>query len=379
MSGSGKGLEVVGLSSYDSPVSTTRTSSVNWAAFAAVWTGVAVFDATQTVAVMHAEGMHHAWARLFFCVVLSWMPWALATPVILSLGRRYPLNFKASWKWLVHLGACIGISFLSSLWITFIFWLMNPYLEPSRPFATILGKQFFNGLLVALILYGTVLIVGQMLESRARLAAQQIETARLNEQLSREQLNALRRQIEPHFLFNTLNGIAGLIRENRGDAAISMLAGLSDFLRHLLKDSNQQVPLAEELEFLQRYLDIEKMRFGDRLRFTVDVPADLLSAQVPSLILQPMVENSIKHGISQRVAGGEIRVSAARLNGSLNFSVYNDGPPLPADWELTTPGIGIANVRTRLESLYGSRFSFRIENQAPGGVQVTLSVPFEPR
>ncbi len=354
-----------------------HSHSGNWRAIAAIWTGIAFFDATQTVFVMHSEGMHHAWAILFLTTVLSWMPWALVTPVVLSLARDYP-PVRALHPWIVHISACVTLCFLYALWNTIFQWLLNPYLDPPIPFAVLLRGKFFSGLLASFILYATVVIVGQMLESRARLAAQQTETARLNEQLSREQLNALRRQIEPHFLFNTLNGIAGLIREHRNDDAVSMLAGLSDFLRHLLNDSNQQVSLAAELEFLNKYLNIEKMRFGDRLKLSIEVPSDLLSARVPSLVLQPMLENSIKHGIAKRAAGGEIRLSATGLNGTLNVCVYNDGPGLPPGWEATKEGIGIANVRSRLQGLYGQRFAFRIENQPPEGVQATLSVPFEP-
>ena len=124
-----------------------------------------------------------------------------------------------------------------------------------------------------MILYGVILMVSYLLDSRERLALQQTETARLNEQLSKAQLNALRKQIEPHFLFNTLNAIAGLVREKRNDAAVDMIAGLSDFLATLLEDSDrQQVPLAEELEFAQKYLDIQKVRFAERLQVSVDVP-----------------------------------------------------------------------------------------------------------
>lgn len=356
----------------------TRPYSLRWPAILSVWTGIALFDATQTVAVMHSEGMHHAWVRLFFTTVLSWAPWAAATPVALFLGRRYPpFTLRPFRTWAVHIGACISICFFYAVWNSaFQYWL-NPYLEPPVAFSRLLVGKFVNGLLASFILYGTILIIGQVLDSRARLAAQQTETARLNEQLSREQLNALRRQIEPHFLFNSLNGIAGLIRENRNDDAVGMLAALSDFLRHSLQDSGQQVTLAEEMEFLHKYLDIEKMRLGNRLRLAIDVPADLLSARVPSLILQPMVENSIKHGISKRAAGGQIRLSAARLNGTLNVCVYNDGPALQPGWEATSAGIGIANVRARLEGLYGHRFAFRIENQSPEGVQASLSVPYE--
>ena len=136
------------------------------------------------------------------------------------------------------------------------------------------------------------------------------ETARLNEELSKAQLAALRGQMEPHFMFNTLNSIAALVRDQRNDAAVSMIVGLSEFLRRASEDSHRsQVTLAEEVEYLQRYVDIQKVRFGERLRVSVDIQAELLDAQVPNLLLQPLVENAIKHGVAKRVTGGTIRVS----------------------------------------------------------------------
>ena len=210
----------------------------------------------------------------------------------------------------------------------------------------------------------------------ARFAMQEAETARLNEQLSKAQLNALRRQIEPHFLFNTLNGIAGLVRAGNSEAAVRMIAGLSDFLRRVVNDSDRQrVPLAEELEFTQKYLDIQQARFAERLKFSVDVPAELLPAQVPSLILQPLVENAVKHGIAQRLQGGAIHIAAARSNGTLTLRVFNDGPGLASGWERNANGIGISNVRTRLESLYGSAFELGLRN-LHGGVEASVSIPY---
>jgi len=178
-------------------------------------------------------------------------------------------------------------------------------------------------------------------------------------------------------LFNTLNAVSGLVREGRNDDAVSMIAGLSDFLRRVLDDSTrQQVPLGEEMEFAQKYLDIQKVRFAERLQLSVDVPRELYPAQVPSLILQPMVENAIKHGIAKRAQGGSIRIAASRCNGMLVLSVCNDGPSLPADWEMTRSGIGISNVRTRLQSLYGDAFELSLRNQEAGGVAVSVSLPF---
>jgi two-component system LytT family sensor kinase len=356
------------------------SESPRWLWIAAIWSGVGLFDATQTVFVMRAEGMHHLWVRLYWTLLFSWLPWALATPLVLRLGRKYP---PAQWRrlstWVAHLAACAGIGLVYAGWTSIWEELLNPWaLSPSpEPFAYLWLHKFDSGLLAHLILYSIILLVGAMLDSRERLAFQQTETARLNEQLSKAQLSALRRQIEPHFLFNTLNAIAGLVREKRNDAAVTMIAGLSDFLRRVVEDSGrQQVPLAEELEFAQQYLDIQKVRFAERLQVSVDVPRELFPAQVPSLILQPMVENAVKHGIAKRVQGGAIRIAASRSNGSLTLRVYNDGPGLPARWEETQSGVGMSNVRTRLQNLYGDKFEMSMRNQGPGGVEVSVTVPF---
>jgi two-component system, LytTR family, sensor kinase len=354
--------------------------SRRWLWIASIWLGFGLFDATQTVFVMRAEGMQHAWASLFVTTVLSWLPWALATPLVLRLGRRFPpVKLRPFLTWLAHAAACATIGLILAAWTTWLVVLLNPYANPSppMPFAHLWFEKFYNGILSSLVLYAAILTVSFVLESRDRLAFQETETARLNEQLAKAQLNALRRQIEPHFLFNTLNAVAGLVREGRNDAAVSMIAGLSDFLRRVLEDSTrQQVPLGEEIEFAQKYLDIQKVRFAERLQLSVDVPGELYRAQVPSLILQPMVENAVKHGIAKRARGGAIRISASRRNGMLTLSVCNDGPSLPAEWEMTRSGIGLSNVRTRLQGLYGDAFELNMRNQDAGGVEVSVSLPF---
>jgi two-component system, LytTR family, sensor kinase len=354
-----------------------HSSPPRWLWIAAIWSGIGLFDATQTVFAMRAEGMHHAWVQLFVAVLLWWLPWALATTLVLRLGRQYRQKQVSTLG--LHLAVCAAIGVVSAGWSDALEELLNPWAKVPgpEPFASLWVQKFYNGLLLYLFIYGAILLVSHVLDSRERLALQRTETARLNEQLSKAQLNALRRQIEPHFLFNTLNAIAGLVREKRNDAAVSMIAGLSDFLRRVVNDSDrQQVALEEELEFAQKYLDIQKVRFAERLQFSVDVPGDLLPAQVPSLILQPMVENAVKHGIAKRVQGGAIRIAASRSNGRLTLRVYNDGPSLPAGWEKNHSGIGILNVRTRLQSLYGDGFELSMRNQEPEGVEVSLSVPF---
>ena len=367
----------------DQPISDRQRNG--WVWIAAILLCAGLFDATQTVVVMRSEGMHHAWTQLFITIFLSWLPWALATPLVLRLRRPYPpLQWQALSAWLAHAGAWASIGLAHSAWVAGMEQLLNPWASssPPGPFVQLWLDKFYNQLLSSLMLYGCILLLGYMLDSQKRFSRQQTETARLNEQLSQAQLSALRRQIEPHFLFNTLNGIAGLVREGKNDAAVSMIAALSDFLRRVIDDSNrQEVPLEEEMEFLQSYLDIQKMRFAERLQLSLSVPKELFPARVPSLILQPMVENAIEHGISKRAQGGAIRITAARNDGMLNLYSQNNGPPLPQGWEKTSSGIGLSNVRSRLQSLYGDNFELIMcnrdpQHEDPGGVEVSLSVPF---
>jgi two-component system, LytTR family, sensor kinase len=359
----------------------TRSQSQQWFWVAAIWFAVGLFDATQNVFVMRAEGMHHNWARLYLALSVAWLPWALATPLVLRLAHRYPpVQLRPLSTWLRHLAACTTIGFVFSAWTAALEKLLNPWAKVTgpEPFLHIVSQTFYNGILLGWLLYSAILLVSYMLDSRERLALQRSEAARLNEQLMKAQLSALRRQIEPHFLFNTLNSIAGLVREKRNDAAVTMIVGLSDFMRRVLEDSTrQQVPLAEELDFTQKYLEIQKVRFVERLQCTVTVPSELLLAQVPTLILQPMVENAIKHGIAKRAQGGAVRILASRSNGMLTLSVYNDGPSLPANGEKTHSGIGLSNMRTRLQSLYGDAFKLNMQNQGSTGVEVSVSVPFK--
>jgi two-component system, LytTR family, sensor kinase len=355
------------------------TRSSRWLWIALIWLSVGMFDASDTVFSMRAEGHHHAWLNLFVTLVLSWLPWALATPLILNLGRRYPLELKSVFAWLPHLGACAAMGFVFAGWTAGLEELLNPWLQYPGPgeFVPLVLAKFLNHFVSFLILYASIVAIGYVLDSRQRLARQEAETARLNEMLTRTQLEALRRQIEPHFLFNTLNGIAALVREGRNDAAIDMIAALSDFLRRVVEGSDRhEVALQEEIEFLEKYLNIQKVRFAERLRWSFEISEDLLAAQVPSLLLQPIVENSIKHGIEKRAHGGRIRIAGFRSNGTLMLSVYNDGPKLTPDDGASPAGTGIYNLETRLRSLYGNAFSLNIRNQGSAGVEVSVSLPF---
>lgn len=344
-----------------------------------LWLGVGLFDATQTVVLMHSQGMHHAWLRLFVTLLFSWLPWALASPLIIYLGRRFPpLHLRPISAWLIHLGTAAAINAIYAAWRASMEVAMNPWANSDGPgsFTSILSLTFYNGLLATVVLYSSVLAISGILDSRERLMRQEAEAARLSEQLSKAQLDAVRHQIEPHFLFNALNAVSGLVREGRNDNAVGMIAALSDLLRQVLQESRrQEVPLRDELELLDKYLAIQKVRFSDRLQIEACVPDELLASQVPSLVLQPLVENALKHGIAARSQRGLVRVAAARLNGHVTLSVYNDGPAVPVGWNENS-GVGLANLQTRLRGLYGDEFRFTLQNINDRGVEAVVSIPY---
>jgi two-component system, LytTR family, sensor kinase len=350
-----------------------------WRWIAAIWTAGALFDASESILMMHAEGRHHPWGPLFGTQLISWLPWALITPWVIHLARRHPITRAVSMRTIsLHLATFAAVSAISEGWSATLQVLFNPW--GNRKWPTFWESWYTNLTFQAvtfLIAYALILTVTYVIDAHASLARQATETARLSEELSKAQLEALRRQIEPHFMYNTLNSIAALVRDRCNEAAVSMIVALSEFLRRSTQDSHRsQVALLEEVEYLQRYLEIQKARFGERLQVSLDIPTELLGAQVPNLLLQPLVENAIKHGISKRVAGGTVRVGGTRHEGNLCLSVYNDGPPLPDNWEATRTGVGIGNLRTRLQILHGGKSELQLRPAEPGGVEVVVTLPF---
>ena len=359
----------------------TGMRSSRWLWIAAIWCAGGLFDASQTVLFMHAIGKQHAW--LIFCTELvSWLPWVLATPLVIGLARRHSL-FSATSTTLqaatVHLAAFAIISLVAEAWFAVLQMLFNPWGYPVQPtFSGAWRTSVLFQILTFLIVYGLILTVTYAMDARERMARQMLETARLSAELSKSQLAALRQQMEPHFMFNTLHSITGLVRDYKNDAAVSMIVGLSEFLRRATEDSHRsQVTLGEEVEYLQRYLELQKVRLGDRLQVSVDIPAELLRVQVPNLLLQPLVENAIKHGIAKRAAGGSVRVVGAHRDGKLYLTVYNDGPDCTTNAQATHGGVGLRNLRTRLQILHGSESELHLRHADTGGAEVLVSLPLK--
>jgi LytS/YehU family sensor histidine kinase len=226
------------------------------------------------------------------------------------------------------------------------------------------------------VAYFAIVGFSYALDSAANLRERERRAAELEAQLREAQLGALRMQLQPHFLFNSLNAVMALVRDQDTAQAVRALSLLSDVLRATVNAGDaHETTLDQELDFVRRYLEIEQVRFGDRLRVTVDVPQALGHARVPTFMLQPFVENALKHGVLRERAGNEITIGARATNGSLTLTVRDDGRGLPADASSST-GVGISNARARLERMYGATAHLSVRNVAEAhGAVVEISLP----
>ncbi|HLJ50546.1 MAG TPA: histidine kinase [Bryobacteraceae bacterium] len=327
----------------------------------AIWMAFGLMNGAQVVVGMHAEGMQHPWFRLFLRYALSWVVWGAVSPLVIALGRRFPPHRH----WPTHVAAYAGIVAVDGVWVYLLNIMLQPYGPPSPGLLDTLAQFLYARFPAELIAYACVLALGYTIDARKRLAERE-------EQLAKARLDALKRQLEPHFLFNTLNGIAGLVRSGQNRAAVDMIVGLSDLLRRVVDGaSGAETTLAEEMEFLDSYLKIQQARFAGRLRVAIDVPGELLNARVPSMILQPLVENAIQHGIALNVQGGSLWISARRDNGCLRMSVENDGA-----LDVAREGVGVGNTRARLRNMYGDAASLELRNGDAGAVEAVVSVPY---
>ena len=293
---------------------------------------------------------------------------ALSTPLVLRLARRYPFE-RHAWRraLAVHLlaGACV-----SAVWavyhiaLDFAFGGNLAALKPER-----LPRLVFVNLDKELLVYVIIVVVGHAVDYYRRYREGELRA-------SQAQLQALKMQLHPHFLFNALHSISALVHTNP-DAADKMIARLGDFLRLTLETSAaEEVPLRQEIEFLNCYLEIERIRFQDRLTTRLEVDPQVLDCRVPNLILQPVVENAIRHGVAPRSAPGHVEIRAARRGSALRLEVRDNGRGLPEGADLGPKGgVGLSNTRARLQQLYGSSYRLELSNAPAGGAVVTMEIP----
>jgi sensor histidine kinase YesM len=357
-----------------------------WLTYFLVWTGAGVFYITQDFLLQLSRRESIPWRNL----IVGWMAamyiCAAFTPAILWLGRRWPVDdTDRRWHIALHIGASIVFTLVSTaLEVPVLVPLgVLPAVKGPGSIATDFWMLLRYDLHGSIIRYWAVVGVQALLRSnqearrREREALElKVHSAQLAEQLTSSQLSALKMQMHPHFLFNTLGAIMVLVRQHKGREAETMLSRLSDLLRHTLDNVEaQEVPLWRELDFLRLYLSIEQVRFEDRLRVRIDAGPEVADALVPHMALQPIVENAIRHGLGQSEEPVLIHVSVSKMNGRLALTVTDDGPgcPTPVFGE---KGIGLTNTRNRLQRLYGAEATFSAGNRTPRGVQVAMTLPY---
>ncbi len=314
-----------------------------------------------------------------------WLAWAALTPLVVAAARRWRLDGRGAAAFGAHLAVSALLAALHHVAVGTLFYLTNSRgsTVPWTGGPMTLGLQlriFFNGYFVLNVLtYWAALAGYYALEYRKRARAGELRAARLESDLHQARLEALRMELHPHFLFNTLNTVASLVEQQRYDDAVRMLAQLGDLLRSTLDQGREhRIPLDRELTFLELYLEIVRIRYSDRLRVEVSVDDAAREALVPTLILQPLVENAVRHGVAQRTGPGRIGIEARRENGSVELVVsdHAEGPPA-APSAGPGRGIGLANTRQRLEQLYGASASLRMEPLGDGaGTRVVVVLPF---
>ena len=327
---------------------------------------------------MLAAGRPLTFAHSMVAGLPEWYVWAGLTPVVFSLGQHVRLE-RQQWvaAGLFHLVAGTLVALVDLALVTAINRQFGPTVSYVGPvfwdvYLKIVLRYFHYSFIIYWVIVAAAHAVRYYRSSRDR----EVEGIRLQAELSQAQLATLRMQLQPHFLFNTLHTIASLVRDGRGEAATTTIARLGELFRQTLGNlQRDEVPLREELGFIEAYLEIEQTRFSDRLAVRFDVDREALGAMVPNLSLQPLVENAIRHGIARDPNAGRIEVRAVRRDGALRIEVHNDGPAYTGNG--SSGGVGLANTRARLHRLYGSASRLDLLPDQSGGTVAVLEVPWQ--
>jgi len=342
-----------------------------WLAVLAGWTLLALLFASQTLLYYAYAGNRVSSWRIIAPALADWYLWAALTPAIAWLAHRWPIG---SGHWgralLVHVPASIAFAVVKLGLRAAIGHLARPL--ATMGLTTLLLAQFHLNLVTYWVIVGLAHAIDYYRKYRER----ELRASQLEARLARSQLDVLRMQLHPHFLFNTLHAISTLVRKDP-DGAERTIAQLSDLLRLTLETIGlETLPVKDELEFIDRYLAIQQTRFGSRLAVHQAVDPDALDARVPSQILQPLVENAIRHGIGPRAAGGTLEILVRRGDHHLTLRVRDDGPGLPPGGaDALKAGVGLSNTRARLTELYGPGQHLVLSNDPRGGFAAEITIP----
>jgi two-component system LytT family sensor kinase len=360
-----------------SPKAKPQMKWMKWGIISLCWTALALIFTGQTY-VNQASSTDTIHWKMPLAIELCWAySWYIVTPLILQLLNRFPLQRG-------KLSRSIGIQvfaapffFIASSAISVIAYrlILGPY-PGSRSLFDSFRAVVIHGFAFGLLIYWMIIGISQAINYYRGYRDRELLASNLETRLVEAQLDALRMQLHPHFLFNTLNSISVLMRRDV-DAADRMLLQLSNLLRvTLARNVAHEIKLRQELEILERYLEIEQIRFQDRLTVRMHVDPAALDALTPQLFFQPLVENAIRHGVAERESGGVIEIRAERRNGMMRLEVRDNGPGINVSREKLIEGVGLSNTRSRLGYLYGSEGRFDVGNAEEGGLIAVAEFPF---
>lgn len=349
--------------------------SVRWIAGSLFWTVIVLFYSAK----LPRMGQEASFGDTVRRAMSQWYVWGLLAPVIIAVDRRLPVARDAIGKRVLwHIPLSFVFTAIYVYASTFAGMILDGEAGAFAPSFEILQNSWRGMFHWQILVYWVIIGAYTAYEYYNEFKARQLRAAELERLLAQSRLEALRAQLHPHFLFNALNAISAHV-EREPRVARRMIEQLGELLRLSLDHADtQEVPLESELAFLDRYLAIQRARFEDRLEVSMRVDPEALSAMVPTLVLQPLVENAIRHGIAPRTDSGSIRITASRENRWLNLQVEDDGPGLPEKWDLASDtGVGISNTRERLRNLYGpGQHDFTIVSEPGHGVRIDLKLPF---
>jgi two-component system, LytTR family, sensor kinase len=346
------------------------------------WTLVSViFAAISYAAAIGENNKEFGFVSALRLNLVQFYLWAILSPLLFKFSRRFPIEFRPLnlRNLLLYFPALISFAGIHQLIHLAVLWSITPRWRQQYPALIDCYRAYFAfGFYIDLIIASLIVVAVHALLYYQNFRASELAQSSLKTQLAQAQLKALKMQLHPHFLFNTLHSISSLVLEDPPKAN-SMIARLGDFLRLTLENSDQQlVTLKKETEFLRCYLEIEQVRFGDRLTVIFEIEPVTLAARLPHLILQPVVENAIQHAIAPRATRGHINIEAKRLNSLLRLEVRDNGPGIASNGHLLgREGVGLSNVRARLHQIYGSDSRFELMNAKDGGLAVVMEIPFQ--
>ena len=346
--------------------------------FLMVWPVVLLLTTTSTYFANHRQGGDF-WREIFFTRLSTHMIWFLLAPLIWIVARRWPFETQG-WKRRVLIYMLFGLAFCFAYSV--LHEVMQGILGQSHFFSVSWGHLVQDHLLRQLplwfMVYCSILGLCLMIQSWQNAQTQQIKITNMANLLTQAKLSALKMQLHPHFLFNTLNTISSYV-ERDPEKTRTMIARLSELLRTTLRSEEaQQVSLEHELKVLQMYLDIEQLRMQERLTVVKDIDPSLLETLVPNLLLQPLVENAIRHGLNQKIAGGIITISAKKTSDHIQLSIHDTGPGcMRREDEIWSNGIGLNNTRQRLRHLYGDQFTLTFSSDKDQGTEVQITLPLQ--